>query len=343
MPETNKIKAVFFDCDGLLVDSEPLGINIARQTCAEFGIPITETELQACIGISDRKWYSDLLEKHHSSLNIEAILARHLELNLAQLDKVQPFAGAKELPRQLKNLDYPIALVSGSTRAQIDVILKTLGLEGLFDIIITSEDVGKRSKPDPYGYQLALEKLNESRAEDDKIKPEEVLVLEDAVSGIRAGLAANMKVIGVKNAGIQDISAATNTVDSLDKLIRYPVDNWATADLQKKSHKMPIKRQYFEMIRSGEKTLELRIGFPNFAKINIGDNLAFCSGEGETINAEVTGIRRYSSLREVMENEDVSKIAPQIPKDRLQIEARKVFSKANVASHGLIIFEFKLS
>lgn len=230
MNPPNRIKAVLFDCDGLLVDSETLGMNVANQVCSEFDIALEDGELKTFIGVTDEKWYRDLVTKKELYIDVGPLLARQFELYEAQLPTVKAFPGAKAVPLQLREANYPIALVSGSTRAQIGIVLKSLESEDVFDVIVACEDVGDRSKPDPYGYELALQRLNKSRAADDQIKPEEVLVLEDAVSGIRAALAAGMGVIGVKNAGMQDLSEATNAVNTLKDLQAHEVDTWSTGN-----------------------------------------------------------------------------------------------------------------
>lgn len=221
-----QIKAVFFDCDGLLVDSETLGMNVAAQVCSEFSVEVTEAELQTFIGITDEKWYKNLIAQKGLPLDPQQLLRRHFELYEQELPNVKAFPGARELPRELSGANIPIALVSGSTRAQIDIVLKSLGLTGMFKVIVSFEDIGDRSKPDPYGYELALERLNEMGKA--AIDPSEVIVLEDATSGIKAALAAGMKVIGVKNAGVQDISEATNYVETLGDLIGVSVESWIT-------------------------------------------------------------------------------------------------------------------
>ncbi len=226
LKQAKQIKAVLFDCDGLLVDSETLGMRIAAKVCEEFGLALTQEELTRFIGVTDEKWYRETLDAHQSSLDVHTLLNRQFELYEAELGTVPTFAGASELPHRLKENGYKIGLVSGSTRAQIDIILDALGLKGAFNSIVTCEDTRERSKPDPYGYQLGLTELNKQRGPNEQIGPDETVVLEDASTGIQAGLKAGMKVIGVKNAGMQDISAATRTVDSLLELLASLPDEW---------------------------------------------------------------------------------------------------------------------
>ncbi len=102
-----------------------------------------------------------------------------------------------------------------------------------------------------------------------------------------------------------------------------------------------VKRQFFEMIQANTKTLEVRVGFPIFQNINVGDPITFSSGSGETVDVEITGIRNYRSLEELVGAEDTNKIAPGIPAGMLLAEARRFLKAADIAQHGLLVFEFK--
>jgi ASC-1-like (ASCH) protein len=102
-----------------------------------------------------------------------------------------------------------------------------------------------------------------------------------------------------------------------------------------------VKRQFFEMIRAGTKTLELRVGFPTFREINVGDSITFSSGGGETVDVEIIGIRPYRSLEEVIQSEDASKIAPGMAPDVLLKEAKRFILAVDVAKRGLLVFEFR--
>lgn len=95
------------------------------------------------------------------------------------------------------------------------------------------------------------------------------------------------------------------------------------------------------MIRSGEKSLELRVAFPSFSRIAVGDTLVFSSGEDEELPVEVTGVRSYGSVEEVMQSEDLSKLAPGMQRNQMTRAANKIFRKEQVDQHGLLILEFK--
>lgn len=201
------IKAVLFDMDGLLVDSETLGIEVVIEVCKELGFDITPDEQQGFIGVTDEKFYRDLFEKRNLSFDIPSVLKRQFSTYEELLrTRLHFFDGATTVPQKIKDKNFKLALVSGSTRNQIEIILNKLNILNCFDVIISSEDIQK-SKPDPEGYLLAATSLG--------VKPEECVVLEDARTGVLAGKSAGMKVIAVINKGVQDLSAADEIVQDL--------------------------------------------------------------------------------------------------------------------------------
>ncbi len=202
------IKAVLFDMDGLLVDTETLGIQVAVKICKELGINLTPEEQKSFIGVTDEKFYRELFKKRNLDYNVQEVREKHFGLYETLLNtNLKPFVGARGLPQQLRLQGYKVALVSGSTAKQIDIIMKQLGIKGQFEVIISFEDI-THSKPDPESYLLAAQKLG--------VLPEDCVVLEDAEAGVRAAKAAGMRVIGVTNNGGQDLSLADILVNNLE-------------------------------------------------------------------------------------------------------------------------------
>lgn len=215
-----RFDAVLFDCDGLLADTETLCMQVAAVVCEEHAIPVSQDEIRAFIGVTGEKWFRELVQSKQSPHDAAALLARHFALYEKRLETdIVAFPGAAELPHALREEHYGTAVVSGSTRKQVGMILRKLGIEAAFQETVTYEDVGRHGKPDPRGYLVAAERL--------RVEPARCIALEDAVEGIFAAKAAGMAVIGVENAGMQDIRpVATNTVRSLADLLRVPVDDW---------------------------------------------------------------------------------------------------------------------
>ncbi|MBS3175848.1 HAD family phosphatase [Candidatus Woesearchaeota archaeon] len=214
-------KAILFDLDGLLVDTETLGIDVAVRVCKGLGIELTKTEQKSFIGVTDERFYQELFNKRNCDFDVQEILKKHFSLYEELLKtSLKPFPGACDLLKVLKRQGYKLGLVSGSTTEQINIILDKLKIKTFFNVIVSCEDITK-SKPNPEGYLIASKKL--------RISPENCVVLEDAETGVIAGKKARMKVIGVTNNGGQDLSSADIIVKNLMELVNRDKEFWARA------------------------------------------------------------------------------------------------------------------
>ena len=204
------IKAVLFDMDGLLVDTEPLNVTVVTKICDELGIDLTPEEKHYCAsGITNRKFYSELFNNRKSKFDLNEVLNRTFKTYDDLLKtEAKYFSGAINLPKLLSE-KYKLGLVSGSTRNQVNIILSKLDIENLFEVVVTADDITS-SKPDPEGYLLAANKLN--------ISPHECLVLEDGEQGVKAAKSAGMKVVGVINNSEQNLSLADLIVKDLTEV-----------------------------------------------------------------------------------------------------------------------------
>src|ERR1035438_8510805 len=146
------IKAVLFDMDGLLADTETLAMSVAVKICRGLDFELTSREQKSFIGVTDEKFYRELFLKKGLKLDLDKILKQHFEIYDKLLENnFRPFPGADILPKQLKEQGYKLALVSGSTEKQIDIILGQLGTKGYFDTIISANQI-THSKPNPEGF-----------------------------------------------------------------------------------------------------------------------------------------------------------------------------------------------
>jgi HAD superfamily hydrolase (TIGR01509 family) len=202
-----------FDMDGLLVNSEPLWFVVEREVAGRLGAPWGEADQEALIGGSLERTVSWLLAKADEPAGTGAPVtagredvARWLVEGMARLVlerglPLQP--GAARLLAALDAAGVPCALVTASSRAIMDAVLKVTGLS--FGVTVCGEDV-RRPKPDPEPYLLAAGRLG--------VPPAGCAVLEDSPTGIAAGRAAGCAVIAVPSVPVSPGPRVT-TVKSL--------------------------------------------------------------------------------------------------------------------------------
>jgi HAD superfamily hydrolase (TIGR01509 family) len=181
--------AVLFDCDGVLVDSEPIANRVLTHSLNRLGLALTQAETEHhFVGLP-------LLQ---SMARIEALLGRSLpadwypqyqaERDKALTAELQPVAGIVALLQHLQDKRIPMAVASGAEREKLDLNLRLTGLGSYFGPNTFSGSDVERSKPAPDVYLLAARKLG--------IEPRRCAVIEDTATGTRAGVAAGMTVFG---------------------------------------------------------------------------------------------------------------------------------------------------
>lgn len=185
MDKQSLVELIIFDCDGVLVDSEILGIQVIRQELKELSTPIS-VEHYVEIGIGRRKEETDLaLKQMGISLpqNFwEKVEARTLEAFAHHLKAV---AGVEDILEQIK---LKKCIASSSSTSRIELSLAVTHLAKYFKGLIFSGNMVQRGKPDPDVFILAADTL--------KVPPHRCLVIEDSLPGIRAAKAAGMQVWG---------------------------------------------------------------------------------------------------------------------------------------------------
>jgi HAD superfamily hydrolase (TIGR01509 family) len=202
----NFYSAVFFDMDGLLVDSEPLWLESETEMMAEFGYQWTTADQAACLGGPlDRvgNYMSNLIggkrDGHSLMLDIIGRMVKKFEGHL-------PFMpGAVELINDLRSHDIELTLVSASPRSLVDAALSNFAVNP-FARSISSNDV-KVTKPDPEGYLLAAASGGHEIAN--------CLVLEDSLTGVTAAKASGAWVLAVPHLVPVGKSGRVDTTTSL--------------------------------------------------------------------------------------------------------------------------------
>ena len=184
---TPSIKAVVFDMDGILIDSEVIWGRVRKQFAHERGLQWTEAHQRSLMGLSASQWsvrMHDMLQLtditvHALEMEIRHRVSRAFEHDLPLRD------GARQAVENLAT-QWPVALASGSPRDLVELAMERTGLRPFFQFMLTGDDV-RKGKPDPEIYQRALSLLG--------VCGSEAVGIEDSGNGIRALHSAGMWVI----------------------------------------------------------------------------------------------------------------------------------------------------
>ena len=208
----NRLAAVIFDMDGVLIDSHALHLRAWRQVLRAGGRKLRSDEEELLFDGGKRE---QILRHFLGEVGPEEL--RRLSeakdaLVRGEEDGVQLLPGALELLKALAAAGIPRALASSGSRPRVLRTLERLKLAAHFDVVVSGDDVSS-GKPDPELFRIAAAKLG--------VRPEAAIVLEDAVSGVKAAKAAGMRCIAVAapNRGKQlEQAGADAVVHSLAEL-----------------------------------------------------------------------------------------------------------------------------
>jgi HAD superfamily hydrolase (TIGR01509 family) len=205
------MKAVIFDMDGVIVDSEPRHERACLQVLQEIGCGDNHgMHLADYIGRSDREMWADFLKRHKPDKTLDQLLAMKRERVIDIIRREQPvFDGLRELIEKLSSR-YLLAVASGSERLVVQEVLALPGLQRFFPVVVSCADVS-RGKPAPDIFLRAAEQLG--------VQPEECWVVEDSKPGVAAGIAAGMKVVAITNTHpAAELSGALHVVGTYSEI-----------------------------------------------------------------------------------------------------------------------------
>ena len=206
--------ALFFDFDGVIVDSEPVHLMGFRQVIEPLGITISTPDYyEKYLGYDDHDAFVVLLREHGRPVDEQRIAeltaAKSRLVKTVFAESIQPLPGALALIAAAAADDVPMAICSGALREEVELSLRTVGAADYFRVLIAAKDVTE-GKPSPQGYRLARDRLAEAVRRD--IDPARCIVFEDSPAGIEAGQAAGMKVVGITNSCDADALDAADLV-----------------------------------------------------------------------------------------------------------------------------------
>lgn len=180
------IKAVLFDLDGVLINSESVNIAAGTHAFRDLGIILSPSEQKLIMG----RHPADYDKVFKYKFNVRRMIERHHKYYDQYYHRSRPLPFARKLVLALKRRGLKVAVVTASELRTVNRALKIVGLHGAFDALITFEDCKKR-KPAPDPYLIAAKRL--------KVKPSECVVIEDSVPGVLAAKRAKMKCVAVTN------------------------------------------------------------------------------------------------------------------------------------------------
>ncbi len=198
------LKAVLFDFNGIIIHDEPIHEQITEQILLEENLTLKPGEYRRiCLGRSGRTCLRDLLASRGrvvSETYLTDLLNRKALMYALQLEKIEKlplYPGLDDLIFQVRSRNLKLAVVSGAIRKEIELVLYRSNLAEYFKVIVAGDEI-TTSKPEPDGYLLAVQRLNQEYP-DLNLQPQECLVIEDTLAGIQAAKRALMQVVGVAN------------------------------------------------------------------------------------------------------------------------------------------------
>lgn len=206
---SNFFEAVFFDMDGLMVDSEPEWFLSEIEVTKRFGYTWLETDQVACLGGPLSKVGQYMFDKCGRKESPEFFTQTLIDTQVARMRGNTPtMPGAVDLVRELQSHGIKTALVSASPRNIVDAVLDNLGHD-LFPFSISSDDVVK-TKPEPEAYLKAADRCGSNITN--------CLVFEDSLTGMNAAIASGAYLIGVPHLVAIEESARVRVIKSLEQL-----------------------------------------------------------------------------------------------------------------------------
>ena len=204
-------RLVIFDCDGVLVDSEPISFSVLRETLTTAGVDVSESRAyQQFLGKSMASITRMIAEEFAISLSEAHIEQMRRDLFARFATELQPIPGIDEL---LHTFPYPHCVASSSQPERIRLSLTTTGLIDFFEPNIFSATMVKRGKPEPDLFLHAASAMG--------FDPGQCIVVEDSPAGIKAAHAAGMQVFAFTGGSHAKISNLLETVRQMQPTLVF--------------------------------------------------------------------------------------------------------------------------
>lgn len=206
-------KAVIFDMDGVLIDSESIHVAVDQAIFSELGIRVSDEEMSQFIGVATTDMWPILKERYKIETSVSTLVKMSEVRKVEAFKKMteKPIEGIPALLKELGSKGYHLAVASSSPMVHIDLILRTIGIKDCFQAFASGEEV-KRGKPAPDVYLEAALLVG--------VEPGACYVIEDSERGVHAAKAAGMICIAYDNVKSinQDYSEADYVVSAIEDI-----------------------------------------------------------------------------------------------------------------------------
>ncbi|MBL8150832.1 MAG: HAD family phosphatase [Blastocatellia bacterium] len=213
------LKAIVFDFDGVISNSEPVHFATFQKVLAQEGIRISKADyFQRYLAMDDKGAFTAAFHDHGRNIEITKLgeLIERKSYYFKNHDQIETYADTIDFIHRNAGR-YPFAINSGALREEIENVLEKRAIAKHFSVIVSAEDV-RRCKPDPEGYLQAVARLNQAHPEL-RASARECLAIEDSVGGVRSAIAAGMKCVAVTNTYpkiyLEDASHIVTSIEEL--------------------------------------------------------------------------------------------------------------------------------
>jgi HAD superfamily hydrolase (TIGR01509 family) len=213
------LRAILFDFDGTIAQSEPLHFAAFCEALGERGLALSQARYyQRYLGLTDTEGLERMLDdfgRGDLRTEVPVLRGRKAEIMAQKIAAGVPLCPGVTSFVARAAQRASLAIVSGARREEIDWVLDRVGLRSLFSLILGAEQI-QRGKPDPEGYRIACTWLQERVA---GLGPEQCLVVEDSPKGIAAARATGMRVIALPHTcAVEALSDADRVYASYDEI-----------------------------------------------------------------------------------------------------------------------------
>jgi putative hydrolase of the HAD superfamily len=205
------IKALVFDFDGLIVDTESLWFDVYKDVLVEYDCELKLEDFALSIGTKDDVLYERLTKIARKPINRIEIDRKTHERYQQQMSQLHLREGVNEYLKAAKELGLKIGLASSSSRFWVQGFLEKFNIKEFFEVVKTSDNV-KKVKPDPELYLQAIQELG--------VKPYEALAFEDSKNGLIAATKAGLHCVIVPNSvtSFLDFSGHLHRLSSMEEI-----------------------------------------------------------------------------------------------------------------------------